>query len=145
MYPAIKFLSAPLNLGSPLRTPHFAWPSWGIQYENDEEFKNLLSLSESAYSHEWKETRQVSHEAINHAAKHAGLGGANELLNDCLAEAAARIIHESHNNKFYILDVGAGSGATTHAIWKILSSNDRIRTQWLLLDPATAAMKEAQG
>jgi SAM-dependent methyltransferase len=137
------FRNAPLRLGSPLRAPSSAWPAWGFRFETQQEFERLVVLSEEAYSGEWAATQCSSHDEISRAAAAAGLGSANEHLNACVALVAAALISKAPRSCSRILDLGAGAGATTLAVWKNLDSKVRLRMSWTLIDPAKSSLEQA--
>jgi len=139
----LRFPHFPLRLGTPLRTPSSAWPAWGIAHCSEHEFQRLVSLSEDAYCCEWQATTAAQHADITAAAKVAGLGGANQRLNASVADIAVGLVQRSQEDPIRILDLGAGAGGTTIAIWKRLPRNLRIRTHWTLLDPAEHALRQA--
>jgi hypothetical protein len=101
----IFFHSAPIRLGSPLRTPDFAWNAWGIEFNSDKEFDILIQQSEEAYSNEWRQTEQCDHDGISEAAQLAGLGSANQQLNESLADAAVKLIKHFEGKSIRILDM----------------------------------------
>jgi SAM-dependent methyltransferase len=139
----ISLHNAPLRLGSPLRAPHFTWPDWGIRWKTEDEFRQLVDQSEEAYRIEWAATRRVSHEEIARASKKAGLGNANKQLNEGVAGLAVKLIANNDRRQLRILDLGAGSGATSAAVWDRLPRSLRSRTEWVLLDPAERALADA--
>ncbi len=140
----INLYNAPLRLGTPLRAPVFAWPAWGISWETSEQFYQLVDLSEKAYQAEWQETSKVNHDEIAQATKKAGLADANQRLNEALANIFIKLISTYNGKLVKILDIGAGTGATTKGIFQRLSKSDRTRTVWALLDPAKHSLEQAR-
>jgi len=132
--PETRFRGAPLRLGTPLRTPTCAWRTWGIEFKDRRDFKRLVESSEEAYSREWKSAHNARHEDISRTAQAAGLGSANQRLNERVAAVIGRLARR-FDRSIRILDLGAGTGATTLSIWKRLPSSDRVRTDWTLVDP----------
>jgi SAM-dependent methyltransferase len=138
-------LNPPLNFGSLLRTPTFSWKSWGIQWGSDEEFARLVALSEAAYRSEWESTIGVDHTSIQMASEAAGLGGANQTLNTLLGQVVSELLPRIPANPIRVLDIGAGTGQTSLAIWTGVAESDHGRFHWTLLDPAARALEEARG
>jgi len=133
----------PLPLGSPLRVPVFAWRAWAISWRSQAEFLRLVRRSERAYEAEWKGTTRASHVVIAGAARVAGLSDANQCLNSRVGELARTLVSTRPRGPVAVLDVGAGAGATTLAVWGALADEDRSRVQWVLLDPAKTALANA--
>jgi SAM-dependent methyltransferase len=142
--PISCFRSCPVELGSHLRVPHFAWPLWGITWSSHREFNDLVGQSEKAYRSEWDGTTVRNHEEIAQASRVAGLKDANGKLNEKVAEVALSVIASHRSEQINILDVGTGSGATALAVWSQLCDEARRRTRWVFLDPAKQALMEAK-
>lgn len=133
----------PVQLGNPLKVAHDAWSNWGILYKGKKEFDKLVRLSEEGYQQEWKSTCEQGHKEIALAAERAGLGDANTRLNQQNAQIVAELV-TSFQKKVNILDVGAGAGATSTKIFELLEADDKERVFFLLLDPASQALQQAE-
>ena len=133
----------PIKLGSPLKVPHYAWSDWGIIYHNENEFEELVRMSENGYEQEWMSTCEEGHKDISLASERAGLGDANEKLNEQNAQIVSKLV-KYFNNDVKILDLGAGVGATTVKIFEKLEDNKKERAFFLLIDPASKASQEAE-
>jgi ubiquinone/menaquinone biosynthesis C-methylase UbiE len=131
----------PVLLGSPLKVASYAWRHWGAQWDTGEEYAKLVALSEEGYRREWDLTTAQGHRDIARAAELAGLGDANQRLNN----AAAKIISleaDSRKSPLRILDVGAGSGSTTLAILE--ACRGLHQPFFALLDAAAHALNTAR-
>lgn len=133
----------PLGLGSPLRVATCAWHAWGITWRDEAAFSELVRASEDAYSSEWRGTTDGDHQVIARAAEAAGLSDANRRLNERVSAVGRQVVAQSRQSTIRILDVGAGAGTTTLALWRALGSEDRRRAQFILLDPAARALAVA--
>ena len=139
--PVFRSATMPVSLGSPLRAPSYAWKAWGVEWNTEEDYWGLVALSEAAYKQEWEMTGSAGHDDISTAAENAGLGNANQRLNEAVArivavEAAAR------GHPLRLLDIGAGSGDTTLSILKAIKDRDGLF--YTLVDPAERALGEAR-
>jgi SAM-dependent methyltransferase len=132
----------PVRLGSPLRTPHYAWPRWGISFQRQIEREALIAASEQCYRSEWDQTTQTGHEEIAAAAKEAGLGDANARLNAAIGAAVAALAKPAGKTGLRILDLGAGAGATSLAVLEALRRAPR-PIDLTLVDPAMKALDNA--
>jgi len=134
-------LMCPIRLGSPLRVPSYAWGNWGINWANENEFRDLITLSEQKYLEEWELTSEQGYADIAEAAKMAGLGDANQLLNEACSQYVINEI-EKQGKTLNILDVGAGNGNTSLSIAKRVGRLEKpIIT---LIDVSPKALSEAE-
>ncbi len=129
----------PVRLGNPLRVPHYTWNNWGIYWDNDEDFQELVELSEKTYRNEWRSATTKRHNEINKAAEQAGLERANDLLNKEVANIVANIL-ETVSGTIRILDIGAGAGATSKAIIDTISKEKAKEIELILLEPAQTSL-----
>jgi SAM-dependent methyltransferase len=144
--PTLELASIALRLGSPLKTPWYSWPDWGVEYEPGE-FEELLRLSDLAYDQEWGSTRSAADLGIiSEASKAAGLSEANDMLNHAVGAKAAehlgRVVPDDRG-RYRLLDLGCGGGATTEAVLRRLPRRMRERTTVVLVDPVRAVLEEA--
>ncbi len=130
----------PIGLGSPLRVPSHAWRNWGISWETEAEYARLITLGEEEYRKEWKTTTEHSHHDIARAANLAGLGDANSRLNAACAGLVAKEV-QAQKRELRILDVGAGTGNTSLAVFAATSHLHH--PQVTLLDYAKSALDQA--
>jgi len=130
----------PLALGSPLKVPSYAWTNWGATWSTGDEYSQLLVLSDDAYRDEWRLTTAQGHDDIALAAVRAGLGDANQRLNNAVAEIVASEV-AARRGYVRLLDVGAGSGNTT--LTALDRTEDPGRLVCTLLDPASSALASA--
>lgn len=134
----------PVKLGSPLRTPFYAWPNWGIHYDDHTELEQLLEASEQCYRSEWDQTSNCGHDEIAQAATEAGLGDANSRLNAAIAEVVCSVIsHWGSSGLLKVIDLGAGAGGSTIAALKALEGVYQGQIEVALVDPATKALSQA--
>jgi len=131
----------PLQLGTPLKVATKAWRHWGVGWQSEEEFQELVRQSEEAYDWEWASTSSGGLEDIARAAQLAGLGDANKRLNQAVAHEVARLVGKRQEGLNF-LDLGAGSGDTTAAV--VLAAPHLVKLgKFHLVDPATASLKDA--
>ena len=136
-----------VSMSSTLRTPHYAWKNWGVNYR-EHEFASLVEQSEAEYG---KDSNLFTPESytgtaiVNRAAEMAGLGNANGMLNRANAETVCAHVRNMSPNEdtIRILDIGAGSGNTTLAIVDELPPHILERTVFHLVEPAGAALEAA--
>ena len=140
--PTFDDTGMPIRLGSPLRTPHYAWPNWGISFQGQAERETLIEASEQCYRSEWDQTSQTGHEEIAAAAKEAGLGDANARLNAAIGEVVAALAKPAGKTGLRILDLGAGAGATSLAVLEALRRAP-CPVDLTLVDPAMKALDSA--
>ena len=131
----------PLHLGTPLKVSTAAWEKWGIHWDGEEGFADLVSKSEDAYNEEWSCTNSQGIEDIARAAQLSGLGDANQKLNEAVAQETAQLL-DRLGEQVCILDVGAGGGETTAAILKVVPHLVK-RATFHLVDPARNSIAEA--
>lgn len=97
--PAVLYLyclissGTPVELGSLLRTPFYAWSNWGIHYDDQTEIEQLLEASEQCYRSEWDQTSNWGRDEIAQAATATGLGDANSRLNAAIADVVWSVIN----------------------------------------------------
>jgi len=85
----------PLYLGSPLKVPTAAWGKWGIHWDREQDFAELVKKSEQAYDDEWTCTNSEGLKDIARAAELSGLGDANQRLNEAVARKTKQLLDQS--------------------------------------------------
>jgi len=137
----IDLPGCPLQLGTPLKVATKAWQQWGIGWQSEQEFQELVRQSEEAYDLEWASTNSGGLEDIARAAQLAGLGDANKRLNQAVAHEVAELT-AGRRERLNFVDLGAGSGETTAEI--VLAAPHLVELgKFHLIDPATASLKDA--
>ncbi|MCC7569850.1 class I SAM-dependent methyltransferase [Candidatus Micrarchaeota archaeon] len=137
-----SFKGVYLNPGSVLRVPSYAWGDWGIEL-TDDNIEELYYLSQKAYEKEWGETDASLNKLVGVASVNAGLGDVNADMNNLVGKIAASFLADiSSDKELRVLDIGAGTGATTLATlramisipekWKTLLD----RTKFILVEPS---------
>ncbi|MBI4225797.1 methyltransferase domain-containing protein [Candidatus Roizmanbacteria bacterium] len=128
----------PLVMGSPNRTPSYTIANWGVQKIDEQTVVNL-------YRAEWAQGTKDQLALVSQAAEKAGLGNHPELLRQKTAQVISAIL-ENHptNGNLRILDVGAGPGLSTLAIWLTLPEEARSKVEMILLDPSSQSLDAAE-
>jgi len=115
VYDAFELKKCPLWLGSPLKVPTTAWRRWGIEWRDQKEFHCLVSKSEQLYAQEWEGSDQARLDDVARAAQCAGIADANASLNRAVGTALAELLCRARG-ELAVIDIGAGTGATTEAV-----------------------------
>lgn len=131
----------PLYLGTPLKVSTAAWGKWGIRWDREQGFSDLVKESEQAYDNEWSCTNSEGLKDIARAAELSGLGDANQRLNEAVAQEIKQLLDHS-KEQLYILDLGAGSGETAAAVIRAAPSLVE-QAKFHLVDPAKESLEEA--
>lgn len=132
--------TCPLCLGSPLKVPSYAWSNWGIEWSDDAEYAELLRMANVEYRREWDSSTEQRHREIATASEEAGLGDANQRLNQACRLILAKEVARGRG-RLNILDAGAGSGNTTLSILSALRTPSLPR--FVLIDPSELALQSA--
>ena len=125
----------PVGLGRILKVPASAWENWGIEYNSEDEFRELVKEDREGYKDEWELTTDQGQADIANAAVEVGLGDVNANLNSANASVVSRIVERSED-EVNILDFGAGSGNTTIAIYEELDEEGKEKVNFTLLEPS---------
>ena len=128
--------------GSVVRTPAYSWPQWGITYDFDSEFIELLDASERAYRAEWDAGTPEQHKIVAEASMNAGFGDHNAKLRAAAAKYIREVVND-YSGHVSILDIGAGAGDSALEVYRALSSRDKKRAKFTLLEPAKLSLEKA--
>lgn len=129
-------------LGNALRVPSHSYNGWGFKKEDDK-IGNPLRISDKYYKEEWEFLTEEEHKDIAEAARRAGIGDANRLLNIETGRVVNKLVNRL-TGKIHILDVGAGAGDTSIQILETLKVDDRARVIFALLDPVDNFLEVAR-
>lgn len=128
----------PLFMGSPYRVPDYAYPAWGL-HSTDE--KTVVDL----YQAEWALGNAGQLDFVSKASVEAGFGDYPDLLRRSAAQEVARILSAKKSGESVrILDVGAGPGLSTLAIYEALPQNLRQKIEFILIDPSSESSIAAE-
>jgi|GEM_PF-4144741 len=123
--PVIDETGFPVGLGpvsGPAKTPSSGWRNW-FNY-TDEDIPEIYRLGEAGYASEWGRTTDQGQKDIGAAAVNAGLSHLNADMNRIggavAARAAKHIFIKENPAWLHVLDVCAGSGNTTVAMYEAM-------------------------
>lgn len=127
----------PIIMGSPYRVPDYAYPNWGLTFQDEGP-----ALAE--YRREWEAGTAAQLQLVTTATIEAGLGDYPELLRRKAAEVTAKLLNSHHTEGAKkILDLGSGPGLSTLAVYKALPRDLQRITRMLLLDPSDESLLAA--
>jgi ubiquinone/menaquinone biosynthesis C-methylase UbiE len=136
--PEFNDSSVPIGIGSPLRTPKYAWPNWSIAYSPEEE-PAVIERSELEFKKLLRDADERIKE-ISEAASVGCFGDYPKLINAKAAEAAAGCI-SGLDGDVRLLDIGAGTGNTTLSIVGQLDPSSKDKVNFSLVDPEGSGEK----
>jgi len=125
-----------ITLGSPLRVPSYAFPSWRIA---GNELK-LRSESEESYDSEWKSGSPRQMQYVTDTTMRAGYGDFPQLLREETAKSVSEMVRKE-KERVAILDIGAG--VSTVVLFDGLNENDKNRVYLTLLEPSEEKVEDA--
>lgn len=128
----------PLFMGSPYRVPDYAYAAWGL-HPTDE--KTVVDL----YQAEWALGNAGQLDLVSKASVEAELGDYPDLLRRSAAQEVARVLSaKKFSEPIRILDIGAGPGLSTLAIYEALPERLRSTTEFILIDPSSESKAVAE-
>jgi SAM-dependent methyltransferase len=135
----------PIRLGSPLRCPAEDWGKYGIKWDTDPEYDDLVFLGRRQYALEYASGDPSQHKIIGEASKRA-FGGIdnNQLLREATGKIAASYIKTRKPGKYLVVDLGAGDGQSAEQFVKSLPKGLNGEVEMLLLDPNPNALEIAE-
>ncbi len=125
---------SPVPLGSILRATSYSYRNWGIGI-TPENIGWLYGASQEAYSVEWKDTDESLNDLVGKASENAGLRDVNKMMNIVIGEYAAEYVRKTEIYGLTVLDIGAGTGATSMAMLSTLG-DAASRINLFLVEPS---------
>lgn len=128
----------PMRMGSPYRVPDYAYPLYGLKYQNE-------TLANQAYMAEWAAGSKDQIALVSRATKAAGFTDFNDLLRQVTAKIIAGTVKSNYFLKSpTILEIGAGAGASGLTIVKALPPDIGQKTTMILVDPSKESLQTAE-
>lgn len=129
----------PMRMGSPFRTPFHSLGNWGLQPLPEQRVVELYQL-------EWENGDAGQLGLVTQASVKAGFGDYPEILR----MATGQVVGEHLKNQpsiepISILDLGAGPGRSSLAVYRSLPENLKEWAELILLDPSAGSLQDAKG
>ena len=139
---------SPVPSGSALRVHSYSYSNWGILL-TPKNSEWLYNKSKSAWIVEWQETDSSLNALVQKASQAAGLSDINTLMNQKIGEIALPVVQKAISEKggFSAVDIGAGTGATTHSVISNMVQHrvlPVLRSLFLLVEPSASRLAEAK-
>lgn len=125
----------PIKMGSPRRVPSYAYRNWNLPYQGE-------YIATLAYKAEWQEGTAAQLGLVSQATLKAGFGDYPELLRQKTAEVVASKLAGA--NSTTLLDIGAGPGQSTLAVYNALPPRLKGLFSAILVEPSIQALKTAE-
>jgi len=123
---------------------YYEWQrNWGVDISTPKKLEAAIARGEQRYADEWAAGDEQQLQYVVKASETAGFGDYPALLNDHNAKVVAEAVRRIPGD-LTILDIGAGPGNTTLAIYKALDNKDKQRVHFILFDPSAKALEKAK-